>query len=98
MFVYHELCDMGPEEIAEATETPYNTVRSRLHHARVEFTTAMRGLKLARPLGPQDGDDPDEGPDDDPGPDVRRPAGLDLTGDGVAVGFADWFLDVAHPE
>jgi RNA polymerase sigma-70 factor (ECF subfamily) len=44
VFVYHELCDMGPEEIAEATETPYNTVRSRLHHARMEFTQAMRAL------------------------------------------------------
>lgn len=44
VFVYHELCDMGPEEIAEATDTPYNTVRSRLHHARMEFTAAMRGL------------------------------------------------------
>jgi RNA polymerase sigma-70 factor (ECF subfamily) len=44
VFVYHELCDMGPEEIAEATDTPYNTVRSRLHHARMEFTQAMRTL------------------------------------------------------
>jgi RNA polymerase sigma-70 factor (ECF subfamily) len=44
VFVYHELCDMGPEEIAEATDSPYNTVRSRLHHARMEFTQAMRAL------------------------------------------------------
>jgi RNA polymerase sigma-70 factor, ECF subfamily len=44
VFVYHELCDMGPEEIAEATDTPYNTVRSRLHHARMEFTQNMRAL------------------------------------------------------
>jgi RNA polymerase sigma-70 factor (ECF subfamily) len=44
VFVYHELCEMGPEEIAEATDTPYNTVRSRLHHARMEFTAAMRSL------------------------------------------------------
>lgn len=44
VFVYHELCDMGPEEIALATDTPYNTVRSRLHHARMEFTDAMRSL------------------------------------------------------
>jgi RNA polymerase sigma-70 factor, ECF subfamily len=44
VFVYHELCDMGPDEIAEATDTPYNTVRSRLHHARMEFTEAMRAL------------------------------------------------------
>ncbi|MBK7858151.1 MAG: RNA polymerase sigma factor [Archangiaceae bacterium] len=48
VFVYHELCDMGPEEIAEATDTPYNTVRSRLHHARMEFTAAMRGLTGAQ--------------------------------------------------
>lgn len=41
VFVYHELCDMGPEEIAEITGTTYNTVRSRLYSARAEFTSAM---------------------------------------------------------
>jgi RNA polymerase sigma-70 factor, ECF subfamily len=44
VFVYHELCGMGPEEIAVATETSYNTVRSRLHHARLEFTAAMNAI------------------------------------------------------
>ncbi len=44
VFVYHELCGLGPEEIAHACGTSYNTVRSRLHHARLEFTAAMREL------------------------------------------------------
>ena len=44
VFVYHELCGMGPEEIAQAVDCSYNTVRSRLFHARVEFTKAMRAL------------------------------------------------------
>lgn len=44
VFVYHELCGLGPEEIAQAVGTSYNTVRSRLHHARLEFTAAMRAL------------------------------------------------------
>lgn len=44
VFVYHELCGMGPEEIAQAVGTSYNTVRSRLHHARLEFTAALREL------------------------------------------------------
>lgn len=44
VFVYHELCGLGPEEIAQACGTSYNTVRSRLHHARLEFTAAMREL------------------------------------------------------
>jgi hypothetical protein len=35
---------LGPEEIAQACGTSYNTVRSRLHHARLEFTAAMREL------------------------------------------------------
>jgi RNA polymerase sigma-70 factor, ECF subfamily len=44
VFVYHELCGLGPEEIAQAVGASYNTVRSRLHHARLEFTAAMREL------------------------------------------------------
>lgn len=44
VFVYHELCGMGPDEIAQALGTSYNTVRSRLHHARLEFADAMRAL------------------------------------------------------
>ncbi len=44
VFVYHELCGLGPEEIAQAVGTSSNTVRSRLHHARLEFTAAMREL------------------------------------------------------
>lgn len=44
VFVYHELCGMGPEEIALAVDCSYNTVRSRLFHARLEFTHALREL------------------------------------------------------
>jgi len=44
VFVYHELCGMGPEEIATTIDASYNTVRSRLFHARLEFTAAMRKL------------------------------------------------------
>jgi RNA polymerase sigma-70 factor (ECF subfamily) len=50
VFVYHELCGMGPEEIALAVGSSPNTVRSRLHHARLEFTNAMQKL-LAAPKG-----------------------------------------------
>lgn len=50
VFVYHELCGMGPEEIAEAVGTSPNTVRSRLHHARLEFNEAMQKL-LKAPRG-----------------------------------------------
>jgi len=51
VFVYHELCGMAPEEIAEAMGTNANTVRSRLHHARQEFGEAMKRLLLARKGG-----------------------------------------------
>lgn len=44
VFVYHELLGMGPEEIATAVDASYNTVRSRLFHARLEFTAAMQKL------------------------------------------------------
>jgi RNA polymerase sigma-70 factor (ECF subfamily) len=44
VFVYHELCGMGPEEIAQAVGVSYNTVRSRLHSARVDFTKSMKAL------------------------------------------------------
>ncbi len=44
VFVYHELCGMGPEEISQAVGSSYNTVRSRLHHARLEFTAEMKRL------------------------------------------------------
>jgi RNA polymerase sigma-70 factor, ECF subfamily len=44
VFVYHELCGMGPEEIAQAVGISYNTVRSRLHSARLDFTKAMKTL------------------------------------------------------
>lgn len=44
VFVYHELCGMGPEQIALAVDCSYNTVRSRLFHARLEFTRALREL------------------------------------------------------
>ncbi|RYZ37524.1 MAG: RNA polymerase sigma factor [Myxococcaceae bacterium] len=51
VFVYHELCGMSPDEIAVAVGSSVNTVRSRLHHARVEFTEAMQRLVVARPVG-----------------------------------------------
>jgi len=44
VFVYHELCGMGPEEIARVVGTSPNTVRSRLHHGRLEFHQAMQEL------------------------------------------------------
>lgn len=47
VFVYHELCGMGPEEIGQAVGTSPNTVRSRLHHARLEFQEALQ--RLLRP-------------------------------------------------
>jgi RNA polymerase sigma-70 factor, ECF subfamily len=51
VFVYHELCGMGPEEIAEAVGSSPNTVRSRLHHARIEFNDAMQKLLATRQEG-----------------------------------------------
>lgn len=44
VFVYHELCGLGPEEISEIVGSTYNTVRSRLHHARLEFTAELQRL------------------------------------------------------
>jgi RNA polymerase sigma-70 factor (ECF subfamily) len=53
VFVYYELCGMTPDEIAEAVGSSPNTVRSRLHHARLEFNEAMqRLLAHRRPGGP----------------------------------------------
>ncbi|MCP3138432.1 RNA polymerase sigma factor [Pyxidicoccus xibeiensis] len=53
VFVYYELCGMSPDEIAEAVGSSANTVRSRLHHARLEFNEAMqRLLATRRPGGP----------------------------------------------
>jgi len=49
VFVYHELCGMGPEEIAQTIGASYNTVRSRLHHARLEFTEALREITKTQP-------------------------------------------------
>jgi RNA polymerase sigma-70 factor (ECF subfamily) len=52
VFVYHEMCGMGPEEIAQVVGASPNTVRSRLHHARLEFNDALkRLLGAARPGG-----------------------------------------------
>ena len=51
VFVYHELCGMRPQEIAEAVGTTPNTVRSRLHHARLEFNEALRKLMASRGQG-----------------------------------------------
>lgn len=52
VFVYYELCGMSPDEIAEAVGSSANTVRSRLHHARLEFNEAMQRLLVhPRPGG-----------------------------------------------
>ncbi len=48
VFVYHELMGMGPEEISEIVGSSPNTVRSRLHHARLEFNEAVQRLMVAR--------------------------------------------------
>ena len=42
VFVYHQLLGMKPEEIAAAVGSSENTVRSRLHHARLEFHEALQ--------------------------------------------------------
>jgi RNA polymerase sigma-70 factor (ECF subfamily) len=46
---YHDLLGLGPEEIAQLVDAPVNTVRSRLHRGRQEFTElvaqAMGGEK-----------------------------------------------------
>lgn len=55
VFVYHELCGMGPEEIGQAVGTSANTVRSRLHHARLEFAEALKRLLAAKRQGGSDG-------------------------------------------
>ena len=44
VFVYYELWGMSPDEIAQAVGSSANTVRSRLHYARQEFTGAMHRL------------------------------------------------------
>lgn len=54
VFVYHDVCGMGPEEIAQAVGTSPNTVRSRLHHARLEFNDALQKLLASRPEGGAD--------------------------------------------
>ncbi|WP_240360380.1 RNA polymerase sigma factor [Pyxidicoccus caerfyrddinensis] len=51
VFVYYELCGMSPDEIAEAVGSSVNTVRSRLHHARLEFNEAMQRLLVTRRPG-----------------------------------------------
>ncbi len=44
-FVYHDLLDMKPEEIALALDTSPNTVRSRLNRARAEVADIVAKLK-----------------------------------------------------
>lgn len=56
VFVYHDLCGMLPEEIAKAVGSSANTVRSRLHHARLEFADAMKRL-LKEPVREPGGSD-----------------------------------------
>ena len=47
VFVYDELCGLGPEEIGQIIGANTNTVRSRLHHARAEFTQSLRVITRA---------------------------------------------------
>lgn len=47
VFVYAELSGMTSDEIAQIVGASGNTVRSRLHHARLEFTDALRALTAA---------------------------------------------------
>lgn len=49
VFVYHDLLSMKPEEIGELLDCPPNTVRSRLNRARVDFTEAVKALKVGAP-------------------------------------------------
>lgn len=49
VLVYHDILGMGPEEIARAVGTSPNTVRSRLFHARREFTAAVERIKNVSP-------------------------------------------------
>lgn len=44
VFVYYELWGMTPDEIARTVGSSANTVRSRLHHARLEFHEALARL------------------------------------------------------
>ena len=44
VFVYSELCGLGPEEIGQIVGSTTNTIRSRLHHARAEFTQSLRRI------------------------------------------------------
>lgn len=46
VFVYHDLLGLKPEEIGELVDCPANTVRSRLNRARVDFTEAIKRLKV----------------------------------------------------
>jgi RNA polymerase sigma-70 factor (ECF subfamily) len=55
VFVYYELCGMSPDEIAQAVGSSPNTVRSRLHHARLEFAEAMQRLLQKTRSGGADG-------------------------------------------
>lgn len=48
VFAYHELMGLKPEEIAELVNCPVNTVRSRLHRAREDFTSAVTELTRSR--------------------------------------------------
>lgn len=49
VFVYHELMGLMPEEIAEAVDASPNTVRSRLHHARLELSAVIARLTRESP-------------------------------------------------
>lgn len=50
VFVYHELLGMTAEEIALSVDTSANTVRSRLHHARLEFAQITERMRKAGAL------------------------------------------------
>lgn len=46
VFAYHDVLGLKPEEIAEIAQCPVNTVRSRLHRARAEFTATVSALTV----------------------------------------------------
>ena len=47
---YHDLMGLGPEEISQLVDAPVNTVRSRLHRGRQEFTELVAAA-MATPGG-----------------------------------------------
>ena len=45
VLAYHDLLGLGPEEISKLVDVPVNTVRSRLHRGREDFTALVSRLR-----------------------------------------------------